>query len=749
MALQKIINIKGLGEEIESIVKQVKARLGDLHLPSLPHHGGGHTPPADGHDKAIYKSLKGIEGRSPDGHGNNLAHPEWGAVGAAFVRIADDSYADGIGALPSSLQSPNPLPTPRSVTNAVMAQPQVNGEDIDIPNSFGTNEYLQFFGQFLTHDIVETNPFGSDAPIFGVAGLPFPFVRSAYELDENGVRAQHNEETSFLDLTSVYGSNQAMLDLLRADLPDGTQSAKLLTGVNNLLPTFNEIAANTVDPNDTGASVLNVLVVPGTPGAPSPDEYAAGDNRVDQQLPLATHHTVWMREHNYQVDKLAELFPHWSQEQLFQAARAVVEAEWQYVVYHEYLPHLLGPDALSPYTGYDPNVDPSIINEFTTAAFRFGHDQSSNLLSVLGEDGSDLGSKTLAQAFSFVVAATTTTDIDAWIRGQLSQYTQEIDGKVVESNRDLLFNIGNGNVTVDLEVFDIARGRDHGVSDYNAVRKALGLTEYSSFDEFGAANGVNADTLSALKTLYFDDIGRLDTIVGGLLEAKVPGSQLGETFHTLTVMQFEALRDGDRFYFENRFADNPALLAEIKSVTLAEIIERTTGIDHVYHDAFAAHERIGGTDGIDAILGTDGKDLMIGFAGNDDLSGEAGNDDLFGDAGRDVLKGGYGYDILNGGAGNDRMTGGQDGDIFVLEQGTGYDVVTDFDVKEDKLDLRDFGFACQKDVLESAFQVGQNTVIQLDAHAGDQVQLVGVQLCQLTADNVIVDGGYDVSKDYV
>lgn len=512
----------------------------------------GHAWP---YDTGAYEVLKDIPTRSADGLGNNTANPEWGSTEHAFVRIADNSYGDGLGTLSDNLVTPTTLPTPRAVSDAIMAQPKDGaGSDIDIPNAAGSNEYLQFFGQFLTHDIAETNPFGVDPPIIGLAGLPFPFARSAFETTPDGVRQQINEETSFLDLGQVYGITETNQNYLRADLPDGTQSAKLLVGATGLLPTFEEVAANTVDPTDTGLDVSDAMfLTPGglPPGAPAPDQYAAGDNRVNQQLPLASHHITWALEHNYQVDKLAAMFPSWSQDELFNAARAIVEAEWQHIVYDEYLPALLGANALSEYTGYDPSVDPSIINEFTTAAFRFGHDQSRNVLQFLAENGTEEDLQTLAQLFGFDVATTTPEDVHAIIRGQLSQPTQEIDGFVVEGNRNFLFNIGGGAVTTDLETFDIARGRDHGISDFNAVREALGLDPYTDFDDFGSKNGISSDRLNALKTLYGDNIDNLDTVVGGLLEKHVPGSQLGETFHILTVIQFEAIRDGDAFYYEN------------------------------------------------------------------------------------------------------------------------------------------------------------------------------------------------------
>ena len=55
-------------------------------------------------------------------------------------------------------------------------------------------------------------------------------------------------------------------------------------------------------------------------------------------------------------------------------------AEFQNVVYKEWLPAIFGQDILDkhklrllPGTMYDSNIDPQIRNEFTTAAFRFGH----------------------------------------------------------------------------------------------------------------------------------------------------------------------------------------------------------------------------------------------------------------------------------------------------------------------------------------------------------------------------------------
>jgi peroxidase len=411
----------------------------------------------------------------------------------------------------------------------------------------------------------------------------------------------------------VYGNSKELTDLARADLPGHAgQSAKLLLGAGDVLPTIKQVAT------DSGLTSLQVLAafrpegfgglpdpaLPSTQNNPASFEnlFFAGDNRVNQTPLLISQQTLWAREHNYQVDKLtpyAKLYG-WSQDQLFEAARAVTEAEWQHVIYDEYLPKLLGEHALAEYRGYQKTVDPSIINEWTTVAFRFGHDQSSQNQKPLNEDGSAANPGGLFTAFTLSEAflagadgARTTEAIDQWLRGQLASHSQEIDGLVVDGNRNTLFGIGaNGApITADLEVFDIQRARDHGVWNYNELRAGLGLSEYSSFDEFGAANNIEAARLEALKTVYGDDISKLDSIIGGLLEKKYYDSQLGETFTKLTVMQFKALRDGDKLYYENHFKNDPLILAEIEQTSLADIIARNSGIDHIYHDAFAVRLR--------------------------------------------------------------------------------------------------------------------------------------------------------------
>lgn len=657
-------------------------------------------------------SLNTLEARDPSGHGNNLNNDSWGAAHQAFVRVTPNSYPDGIGiawdlplqnlgsqGIPPNTDSANPfadrvgdMPRPRDITDKIMAQPKDgSGADIDIPSSAKISEYFQFFGQFLTHDVAEAELVGSvrfdgtdvagDGPPLFLDGLPFPLNRTPdNDANPNNERNQKSDETAFLDLSNVYGSDQKILDLLRERDAGGDHTAYLLRGAGNILPTLQQVFDHHA-PFDASLTDVNQVIRlinatdQASPLSAGADGFAAGDNRVNQQPHLASHHILWMRNHNWHVDQLKAAYPGWTEDQLFEAARALNEAEWQNVVYNEYMAKLIGKDAIAAYSGYKDDVDPTVINEWTTVAFRFGHDETRNVLDALDERGTVLQTLTLGEAFAGGPdLIRTNADTDKWIRAQLAALTQEIDGKVVAGNRDALFGIPAGPpgtfATVDLEVFDIARARDHGVGRYNKLRDGLGLETYDDFDDFAATNGVDATTLANLKLLYntgpdgngdgtpdVDGIDRLDSIVGGLLEKKASGSLLGETFTLLNVLQFEAFRDGDRLFYLNRFKDNPDLIRMIESTSLADIVERNTTIDHVYRDAFLAHVRKGGTDGNDTVNGTNGIDLLIGFKGNDKLDGKRGDDDIYGDDGNDQAWGGDGSDMIWGGRGKDKLYG--------------------------------------------------------------------------------------------
>lgn len=114
-------------------------------------------------------------------------------------------------------------------------------------------------------------------------------------------------------------------------------------------------------------------------------------------------------------------------------------------------------------------------------------------------------------------------------------------------------------------------------------------------------------------------------------------------------------------------------------------------------DLIASYDlEVTGSQGDDTLQGFGGDDLLMGGAGNDLLArstgadaliGGAGNDTLGGGLGKDTLRGGAGDDVLTGGAGRDVLTGGAGADTFVLKAASGTDVITDFTLGTDVIDL--------------------------------------------------------------
>ena len=72
------------------------------------------------------------------------------------------------------------------------------------------------------------------------------------------------------------------------------------------------------------------------------DHYVAGDGRANENFALTSIHTIWARNHNHHVEGLKAAGFEGTDEELYQAAKMVNEAEYQRVVFDEYVDVLLG-----------------------------------------------------------------------------------------------------------------------------------------------------------------------------------------------------------------------------------------------------------------------------------------------------------------------------------------------------------------------------------------------------------------------
>ncbi len=191
----------------------------------------------------------------------------------------------------------------------------------------------------------------------------------------------------------------------------------------------------------------------------------------------------------------------------------------------------------------------------------------------------------------------------------------------------------------------------------------------------------------------------VDLWIGGLAERPTFDGPLGTTFSYVMLDFGQRLMDGDRFYYLYRMPVGHHLGDELLSHTFSEMIERTTGLDHVgaafgtqtgrflldgigsptdvdantnINDFFNAsqhtlpngdlasngHIIVAGQEGNDYIIGGVGDDYLYGDEGNDRIQGSQGNDNIFGGDGDDWIYDDENDDTINGGRGNDHIFAG-------------------------------------------------------------------------------------------
>ena len=498
--------------------------------------------------------------RTIDGSQNNETQPQWGAAGARLRVDVPLAYGDSIST-PSGATRPNP----RAISNAVCAQSS------DIFNAAGASDMFWLWGQFLDHDLdltPEAEP-AEPMPIFVPPGDPhfdpfntgsvvIPLNRSTYDPQSGSSsadpRAHTNEITAWIDGSNVYGSDDVRARALRTN--DG--SGRLATSAGNLLP-------------------FNTAGLPNAPTDQDPTLFLAGDVRCNEQVGLTALHTLFVREHNRVADDIRAKNPALSGDQVYEAARRWVGAEMQVITYKEFLPVLLGPNALSTYGGYDATVDARVGTLFSTAAYRFGHSMVSRQILRLDAAGAPIvqGHLPLRDAF-FNPSHIIETGIDPVLRGFAAQTAQGFDPFIVDDLRNFLFG-PPGAGGLDLASLNIQRGRDHGLPDYNTCRNHFGLATRTAFGD------VTSDpTLEARLTSAYAAIGDMDAWVGALSEDARAGALVGELLFEVFQRQFERLRDGDRFWYQRVFS-GPSL-QEIERTTLADVIRRNTNIGHELPD---------------------------------------------------------------------------------------------------------------------------------------------------------------------
>ncbi|WP_370942839.1 peroxidase family protein [Amycolatopsis sp. cg5] len=570
-------------------------------------------------------SASGPEYQSLDGSGNNRAHPDWVVAGSAYLRVAGARYVDGIGV-------PVTGPNARRVSNRIFND---TGQRLNSPR--GMSQWTATWGQFLDHTFglrkdgteVQPIPFDPADPLerFPQAGgLP---VRRSVTVPGTGPRQQVNLLNSYLDAFAVYGGTADRLEWLREGPVDGDLSNNgphlLLPG--GMLPRRDERGDARTAPGMDDPVGLNGRAA------------VTGDHRANENIGLLSVQNLFAREHNRIVDRLPGALP---AETKFQIARRVVIATQQYITFEEFLPSL--GVRLAPYRGYNAQVNPTVGNEFATVGYRahsmlngdlrfkteLRHYTQAQLDALRAKGltvtvtGDAVEIKVPSEVATFNPDLVTQLQLGPVLQG-LGAYPQSAsDEQIGDLVRNIVFRRGDQIAVFDIGAIDLERGRDHGMPTYQQLRQAYGLAPKASFsavtgeatetfpadpeltpgaeiddpdaldfvrlfDAAGnpvppggdtAVKGERRTTLaSRLKALY-GDVNTLEAFPGLVSEKPVPGSEFGELQLAIWKKQFEAMRDGDRFFYGN----DPSLVA-IKALfgidfrqNLGDVIARNTDV---------------------------------------------------------------------------------------------------------------------------------------------------------------------------
>lgn len=651
-------------------------------------------------------------------------------------RLTEARYADGLGEL---YQTSDPAEVAQTIFD----------QDGEMPNSAGLSALFTTWGQFLDHDLSLT-PEGEHETMHDGLGHDVPRSEFTGGTEEEGARTFQNAISWQIDANNVYGSNEGRVADVRS-----FEGGKLLvtedpTSDRGLLP---RATAETVMAGETEGD---------------DPVFLAGDVRANENPNLLSMHTLWMREHNHWAERLAEEHPDWTDQQLFDAARQIVEYEMQQITYTEWLPHLIG-NVLPEDIAHDASLNGEVSLEFSTAAFRFGHTLVSSSLERVNEDGTvaEGGHLDLFEGF-FDHTHVATGGIDGFLRGQTGQHAQELDTKVID---DLNFFLAtpDGATGFSLVALNLMRSADHGIDSYVNVRaEMLGDIDPETLHPRDFSIITSDAQLQAELAGVYDTVFDVELWVGGLAEDAIPGQQMGPLFSHILAEQFHRTAAADETFGELDPAIGAEIIAEVQASGMREVILRNTDIDHIQDDPFVAAERsltevneVIGTSaddtiellltsvgrGVHLLEGNDALALRGGTSVAEDIDAGAGDDTV--DMSSGLVEGGIlgmeGDDVLtlsntaeavrdiSGGAGNDTLA---IGDVAQVGQhvltGDGDDLV----------DLN--GIATVTGAIKTGN--GDDTVTLEDGITVDRVELGhGADRVQIEAGANIghIDGGHD------
>lgn len=469
--------------------------------------------------------------RSFDGTCTNLKKPAVGSRGQCYKRLLPASYVDGVSEPPRRAQI-------AEIFNALQSRPE--------PPPPPLNTMYATLTQFFVHDVMQTaittidGDFDCCTPencelskcamrINTEDALHYKnhsikcmsFVRAARcPCSDSRTRESMNFQTAYIDLSHVYldGSNRKQ----------GTPYLKTMhSQFDEELPRL--------DPRPPVCYA-------------DQNRCFKGDSRMNQQQGISMHHIVFERQHNRIAGRLALINPSWSNETVFQEARKILIARWQYVYCKEVIPTTLVDriakdarvhiDQLMEGTEFDPDAETVILAESVHSELRAHHIVPNSI-----------GSRKLLWLDSgeyFTLEAFLSDSLN----GQLNEPMRSSDFPMSTALAQELLKKTDEDLGLSMVMINIQRGRDTGLASFKDLVAWAFNTSINSFDDIANLDIFENYHVELLRTVY-SNVEDIDMWVGGQM-SKNYGAGVAFVHQKIRVIQHYGHIYGDRFFFSHK-----------------------------------------------------------------------------------------------------------------------------------------------------------------------------------------------------
>uniref|UniRef100_A0A2A4JM77 Peroxidase n=1 Tax=Heliothis virescens TaxID=7102 RepID=A0A2A4JM77_HELVI len=378
--------------------------------------------------------------------------------------------------------------------------------------------------------------------------------------------------TPLLDLSLIYGYTEARIRSIRSY--QGGELAFRMEG-DREVPQGNSIFCLNNRPPETSC-------------------YNYGDDYQANLLPGIYMTSMWyFREHNRIARGLAKINPCWDDEKLFETARQINIAQYQYIFYYELIAEFIGrKNALAEgliyethgyVNDFDPHYEPGVLREYIVGTRWFHNFQSGRF--DLYRDGKFIGRRPAPDdALRSGVLAINNTEADL-TQGSYIQPGDKIDYVMAPDLAERYF--GTVQLVNDLPATDMMRGRDAGLQSYNHYRKICGMKPAKHWEDF--YDTIDKDKVEVLRRIY-DDIDDVEVMVAIYIERLMPGSYLPPTLYCFVVHNLRLWRRSDKFFFEH--GDFPAALTvpqlnAVRKTSIARVLcDSGDNVKHIQPAAF-------------------------------------------------------------------------------------------------------------------------------------------------------------------